>query len=101
MHWGTRDGQGSEHALGGKGYEAEMHFVHYNTAKTIANAVATGDLLVIGVFLTKNRKSNEEVTKIINAIPNDFAPQDHVSVRNFRLGHLLKTNRASRFYTYP
>ena len=29
-HWGSRHGQGSEHALDGKKFDAELHIVHFN-----------------------------------------------------------------------
>ena len=33
LHWGQAKGRGSEHTIDGAATEAELHFVHWNSAK--------------------------------------------------------------------
>ena len=37
-HWGDKAGKGSEHTLGGKTFDAEIHIVHYNS-KVMCSAI--------------------------------------------------------------
>ena len=55
LHWGSRRGQGSEHTVNGKGYDAELHLVHYKSSYD-SFAAAFDDaqpdsLAVLGIFL--------------------------------------------------
>lgn len=53
FHWGSSDGQGSEHTVDKKKYPAELHLVHWNTKyENFGKAVQHPDgLAVLGVFL--------------------------------------------------
>ncbi|KAG8133742.1 hypothetical protein E2320_011505, partial [Naja naja] len=53
IHWGSCEGQGSEHTVDGVKYDAELHLVHWNTKYgTFDEAVKHPDgLAVVGVFL--------------------------------------------------
>ena len=55
FHWGSRRGQGSEHTINGRAYDAELHLVHYKSSyKSFADAFDDGQpdsLAVLGIFL--------------------------------------------------
>uniref|UniRef100_A0ABI7XZ38 Carbonic anhydrase n=1 Tax=Felis catus TaxID=9685 RepID=A0ABI7XZ38_FELCA len=53
FHWGSSDGQGSEHTVDKKKYAAELHLVHWNTKYgDFGKAVQQPDgLAVLGIFL--------------------------------------------------
>ena len=55
LHWGSRRGQGSEHTINGRGYDAELHLVHYKSSyDSFAAAFDDGrpdSLAVLGIFL--------------------------------------------------
>ncbi|XP_015686335.1 carbonic anhydrase 2-like, partial [Protobothrops mucrosquamatus] len=53
IHWGSCEGQGSEHTVDGVKYDAELHLVHWNTKYgAFEEAVKHPDgLAVVGVFL--------------------------------------------------
>ncbi|KAL7984204.1 hypothetical protein Chor_002774 [Crotalus horridus] len=53
IHWGSCEGQGSEHTVDGVKYDAELHLVHWNTKYgAFEEAVKNPDgLAVVGVFL--------------------------------------------------
>lgn len=68
-HWGSNDGQGSEHTMDGVSYSAELHIVHYNTKyEEPANALDKPDgLAVLGVFL-KIGTPHPEFEKVCEAL---------------------------------
>ena len=47
FHWGADNFKGSEHALNGQKYDAEMHLIFKQEQ--------TGDLAVLGIFLDKDK----------------------------------------------
>ena len=55
FHWGSRRGQGSEHTINGRAYDAELHLVHYkSTYNSFAAAFDDGQpdsIAVLGIFL--------------------------------------------------
>ena len=55
FHWGSRRGQGSEHTINGRAYDAELHLVHYkSTYDSFAAAFDDGQpdsIAVLGIFL--------------------------------------------------
>ena len=57
LHWGSRQGQGSEHTLEGMSYEAEIQFVHYKSSyNNFTEAVAdnqTDSLAIVAVFVAE------------------------------------------------
>nr|CAB3227294.1 carbonic anhydrase 2-like [Phallusia mammillata] len=74
FHWGSTNGQGSEHTLDGKQFAAELHLVHQNVKyESFAEAIKHQDgLSVIGVFLDVGNahKAFESVTKVVSQVPN-------------------------------
>ncbi|NWT43278.1 CAH1 anhydrase, partial [Chroicocephalus maculipennis] len=61
FHWGQTDDQGSEHAVDGKKYASELHFIHWNADK-YSNAAEASDkpdgLAIVTVFLKVTRNTN-------------------------------------------
>ena len=55
FHWGSRRGQGSEHTINGKAYDAELHLVHYKSSydsfAAAFDAARPDSLAVVGIFL--------------------------------------------------
>ncbi|ESO10834.1 hypothetical protein HELRODRAFT_72210, partial [Helobdella robusta] len=68
MHWGESDKNGSEHYVNGKGYSAELHFVHWNEDlySSYEEAARNDDgILVLAVFVQfiqkhKNTKTHTD-----------------------------------------
>ena len=71
FHWGRTLSSGSEHALFGKFYPAEVHWVHYNTKyPNLETAVQKPDgLLVVGQFV----EVQSEETPVMKAIGDRVA----------------------------
>lgn len=69
FHWGSSDGQGSEHRVDRQKYAAELHLVHWNTKyKDFGSAVQQPDgLAVLGVFL-KIGDTKPGLQKVIEAL---------------------------------
>lgn len=71
-HWGSNSHNGSEHLVGGLGYAAEIHIVHWNLKYgNIAEALKHGDgLLVLGIFVDVSLDHNfcSGIAKILKEI---------------------------------
>nr|XP_042700506.1 carbonic anhydrase 13 isoform X3 [Chrysemys picta bellii] len=70
FHWGASDDIGSEHAVDGKKYAAELHVVHWNSDKysTFVEAARQRDgLAVMAVFL-KIGECNSQLKKITDRL---------------------------------
>jgi carbonic anhydrase len=72
LHWGKRNGVGSEHAVDGVHAEMELHIVHGNKKY---DGLPPGEvlehrdsLLVVGVFITVGRKTSPGLKKLVNVI---------------------------------
>ncbi|XP_032830553.2 carbonic anhydrase 2 [Petromyzon marinus] len=81
FHWGAADGSGSEHTVAGKTYSAELHLVHWNSAKykSFAEAANKSDgLAVLGVFLEAGAENPglKKVTDTLNIIRSKGAKVD-------------------------
>jgi carbonic anhydrase len=64
FHWGSKSGSGSEHMIDDKTYSAELHFVHWNSAKYAAfeDALKEADgLAVLTVFLEKSKTDHDHL----------------------------------------
>uniref|UniRef100_A0A8D0MYI5 Carbonic anhydrase n=2 Tax=Sus scrofa TaxID=9823 RepID=A0A8D0MYI5_PIG len=59
FHWGKTDDYGSEHLVDGAKYSAELHIVHWNSAKysSAAEAASHADGLAIIGVLVKGKKA--------------------------------------------
>jgi len=99
-HWGSTDGQGSEHTVDGKSYSAEFHIVHYNTKYGTPDvAVDKPDgLAVLGVFL-KLGKAHPEFEKVTEVLGDIQSKGEVTRLRKgFDPDQTLPANRS--FYTY-
>jgi len=100
-HWGAKAGQGSEHTVDGKMYDAELHIVHYNTKYGDPTAAVDkpDGLAVLGMFI-KTGKEHQELSKIcknlesIETKDSSLQMQDSLNPTN-----CLPENKT--FYTYP
>ncbi|KFP85445.1 Carbonic anhydrase 2, partial [Acanthisitta chloris] len=69
IHWGSCEGQGSEHTVDGVKYDAELHIVHWNVKYgKFAEAVKHPDgLAVVGIFM-KVGNAKPEIQKVVDAL---------------------------------
>jgi len=100
-HWGSKDGQGSEHTIDGESYDAELHIVHYNTKYgDMATAVDKPDgLAVLGMFL-KLGKEHKELEKICESLEDIQMKQDATALQDsIDPANFLPSSKS--YYTYP
>ncbi|XP_011374234.2 carbonic anhydrase 2 [Pteropus vampyrus] len=100
LHWGSSDGQGSEHTVNQKKYSAELHLVHWNTKyKDFREAVQHPDgLAVLGVFL-KIGDANPGLQKVTDALDSIKTKGKSADFPNFDPRGLLPGSLD--FWTYP
>lgn len=96
MHWGLASGEGSEHVLNGKQYEAEIHFVHL---KEGANPAApSGDsYAVLGVFCEEEPQGETTGVWKQLLVPKDYGAQLPIFDVNYK--DLLPTD-TEPYYHY-
>ncbi|KAM5281436.1 carbonic anhydrase 1 isoform 2-T2 [Ctenodactylus gundi] len=70
FHWGSTDGDGSEHTLDGTKYSGELHIVHWNSSKysSINEAFSKPDGLAIIGVLMKVGQANPKLQKVLDAL---------------------------------
>ena len=76
FHWGDSSGnKGSEHTLDGEQFDAELHFVHYNTkcgrdlTEALLNCEGQDALAVLGVFIDEHgHDDNNAFDPIIDSL---------------------------------
>lgn len=71
FHWGAADQQGSEHTVDGHAYPAELHLVHWNSARypDYKEAVlGENGLAVLGVFL-KVGAHHQALQRLVDILP--------------------------------
>ena len=75
FHWGDATGaKGSEHTLYGKQFDAELHFVHFNTkcgrdlTEALTNCAGHDALAVLGVFIEEGGNDNHAYDSIIDGL---------------------------------
>uniref|UniRef100_A0A452FPG3 Carbonic anhydrase n=1 Tax=Capra hircus TaxID=9925 RepID=A0A452FPG3_CAPHI len=70
FHWGSTDDCGSEHLVDGAPFSAELHLVHWNSAKypSFADAASQADGLVIVGVLMKVGHANPNLQKVLDAL---------------------------------
>ena len=94
LHWGNTTGEGSEHLLNGRRYEAEIHFVHART-RPPSTGTEGNAFSVVGVFL------HAEQIPVANTVWEKFmnAPvgQD-MNVSGITYDDFLPTDRSYFFY---
>uniref|UniRef100_A0A8I3P092 Carbonic anhydrase n=1 Tax=Canis lupus familiaris TaxID=9615 RepID=A0A8I3P092_CANLF len=100
FHWGSSDGQGSEHTVDKKKYAAELHLVHWNTKYgEFGKAVQQPDgLAVLGIFL-KIGGANPGLQKILDALDSIKTKGKSADFTNFDPRGLLP--ESLDYWTYP
>jgi len=99
-HWGSVEGQGSEHTVDGKSHSAEFHLVHYNTKYGSPEAAVDkpDGLAVLGVFL-KLGKAHQEFQKVTEVLGDIQAKGEVTRLRRgFNPDRTLPACRS--FFTY-
>ncbi|NWT50118.1 CAH2 anhydrase, partial [Erythrocercus mccallii] len=100
IHWGSCDGQGSEHTVDGVKYDAELHIVHWNVKYgKFAEAVKHPDgLAVVGIFM-KVGNAKPEMQKVVDALSSIQTKGKQAPFTNFDPTGLLPACRD--YWTYP
>ncbi|CAI5455392.1 unnamed protein product [Caenorhabditis angaria] len=101
LHWGGHDSVGSEHAIGGLHYPAELHMVHIREGLSLGEAVTRPDgIAVVGVFLAK---TNDPIANRMNIISDVFGKVKHTGnkteISSFKTNYLLPAVTEA-FYRY-
>ena len=96
LHWGDENGgKGSEHTLFGKQYDAELHFVHYNTkcgnnlGQAIANCAGHEALAVLGVFIDVGGDDNHAYDEIIDGLKDIQTEGTSAEIKTFDMTKLM------------
>ncbi|XP_066234889.1 carbonic anhydrase 2 [Saccopteryx leptura] len=100
FHWGSSDGQGSEHTVDKKQYSAELHLVHWNTKyEDFGKAVQHPDgLAVLGVFL-KVGAAKPGLQKVVDALGSIKTKGKNATFTDFDPRGLLPASLD--YWTYP
>ncbi|XP_022098095.1 carbonic anhydrase 1-like isoform X2 [Acanthaster planci] len=66
-HWGSNDGQGSEHTVDGRPYDAELHLVHWNTDlfQSVGDALPKDKGLAVLTAFLKVGQENTGWSKLV------------------------------------
>lgn len=105
FHWGSKDGQGSEHQVEGKSYPVEMHLVHYKASlPNITTALVEGagdNLAALGVFFQVTDKPNPGFTQLLPRMSEvKLARSKILDAPLVSLASLLDSADLSSFYRY-
>nr|5T71_A Chain A, Carbonic anhydrase 2 [Homo sapiens]5T72_A Chain A, Carbonic anhydrase 2 [Homo sapiens]5T74_A Chain A, Carbonic anhydrase 2 [Homo sapiens] len=100
FHWGSLDGQGSEHTVDKKKYAAELHLVHWNTKYgDCGKAVQQPDgLAVLGIFL-KVGSAKPGLQKVVDVLDSIKTKGKSADFTNFDPRGLLP--ESLDYWTYP
>ncbi|PAA94217.1 hypothetical protein BOX15_Mlig016298g1 [Macrostomum lignano] len=103
MHWGSSDAFGSEHALNGKFYPAELHLVHWNAKKYDkfeAAASQRDGLAVLGVMVEIGAP-NAELDKVMRQFDNIKTAGARTQLSEPVCLNNLLPQDTSKYFTYP
>lgn len=105
FHWGSTDGQGSEHQVMGQSFPMEMHLVHYKTSLgSIAGALEEGaedSLAVLGVFFQVGGQSNPGLAQLLPRLSEiQSSGSKLLDAPLLPLSSLLDTADTTSFYRY-
>ncbi|KAI4539537.1 hypothetical protein MG293_009932 [Ovis ammon polii] len=91
FHWGSTDDCGSEHLVDGATFSAELHLVHWNSAKypSFADAASQADGLVIVGVLMKVGQANPNLQKVLDALKTVKTKNKKAPFTNFDPSVLL------------
>ncbi|CAH1972843.1 unnamed protein product, partial [Acanthoscelides obtectus] len=101
-HWGDNKTKGSEHAIDGKKYDGEIHFVHVNNryCSTQKGIINNDGLCVLGVFLKLGSKGHPEIAKLVEVMEKCEAKGAEAKLeRNVDISNLIPLHGS--YYTYP
>lgn len=100
-HWGSEDGQGSEHTVDGKNYAAELHLVHWNKKYETPNVAAgkPDGLAVLGMLIEVGEK-HQEFDKVVQALAKISCKNDKTCLEEAAIdcANFLPENKA--IWTY-
>ncbi len=102
FHWGSKDGQGSEHTVDGKPYDAELHLVHWNTDmfKAVGEALPKDKGLAVLTAFIKVGKEHPAWTKLVALLNSVKCKNDKFSIQEaFDALSLLPENKTD-YWTY-
>lgn len=94
FHWGDSNDHGSEHTVDGVKYSAELHIVHWNSAKYSSAAEASSKpdgLAIIGVLL-KVGQANPNLQKVLEALSSVKTKGKRAPFTNFDPSVLLPSS---------
>ena len=98
MHWGARNGVGSEHRVHGSQYDLELHFVHRKKGNNLDNSA--GDYYsVVGVF-AKAVSDFDYVSRIWGQLPVQPRVHASVNVSGILLEDFLPPKGNRNYYQY-
>ncbi|XP_074593315.1 carbonic anhydrase 7-like isoform X3 [Brevipalpus obovatus] len=102
-HWGCEPNMGTEHAIDGRYYASEIHFVHWdsqNYATAGEAAKNANGLAVIGVFVEIGNADHEELEKIVKLMDKIKYKDDKVTLsESLSLDKLFPDKHS--YFTYP
>ncbi|XP_006020660.1 carbonic anhydrase 2 isoform X1 [Alligator sinensis] len=100
IHWGSCEGQGSEHTVDGVKYDAELHLVHWNTRYgTFSEAVKHPDGLAVLGILLKVGNAKPEIQKVVDALDAIQTKGKRAAFTSYDPTGLLPASLD--FWTYP
>ncbi|XP_016950874.1 carbonic anhydrase 2 [Drosophila biarmipes] len=108
FHWGSRNTNGSEHAINFERYDVEMHIVHKNTIyDTMAEATQHSDgLAVLGVMFRATANPTQisrlyGLNKVFNRLPRIVQYNSNATITGrMTVGLLLGSIVTGEFFTY-
>uniref|UniRef100_A0A6P4EFG8 Carbonic anhydrase n=1 Tax=Drosophila rhopaloa TaxID=1041015 RepID=A0A6P4EFG8_DRORH len=105
FHWGSKNSKGSEHSIGNRRYDVEMHIVHKNVKyDTMGEATLHPDgLAVLGVMLrsTYILTFQNGLDKIFNQLPKIEQYSSNATITGtLTVGQLLGGIITDQFFTY-
>ena len=105
FHWGSSDGQGSEHLINSEAYPMEVHLVHYkHNFHSLAEAVDSNDtdaLAVLGFMFEIGKVDNEDLSNIVANLEaiREYVEDARVKLSPFNLFEFLPSN-FKHFFRY-
>ncbi|XP_064099205.1 uncharacterized protein LOC135210267 [Macrobrachium nipponense] len=101
FHWGPTDYAGSEHAVNGRSYAAEIQLVHYNSkyGRYQLALNKTDGVAIFSIFLDISARDNLFLDPVILGLRNIVRTGISTDIIPFPLSNLLPAN-LNEFYRY-
>lgn len=105
MHWGLRDGWGSEHTLDGRSFPAELHIVHMNRKyNSMKEAQENADGLAVVSFFFELGAPNAELAQVFSSLHKvQYRDETLDDLRPIRFTNFLanvSSTHGDDYYTY-